>query len=188
VAIAVVVVLALAGPANARIKIVKIYFGSPGPDTGSQRSLNHEWVQIHNYGSHSVNTGDWRIRDKSGHVFKFPHIDLAPGQDIRVPPVAEKTRLGIRSSFIGARAPTSGTTAAIPLLSNEQTGPWQTSARTPEQARSRSADIASEGPMAKNIDRVSMLIVVPRCFRRRTEPASRPRSRHTRPTSSRRAL
>jgi Lamin Tail Domain len=77
-------VFALAGNATAKVTIAKIYFDSPGADDGSNKSLNHEWVQIHNGGSRSVNIGDWRIKDKSGHVFVFPHIKLKPGQDVRV--------------------------------------------------------------------------------------------------------
>jgi hypothetical protein len=83
-AIATVVVLAVSVDASAAVKIVKIYFDSPGADTGTNYSLNREWIQIHNGGLRAVAIGDWRIRDRSGHVFKLPHIKLKPGQDVRV--------------------------------------------------------------------------------------------------------
>jgi len=77
-------VLGASVDASAAVKIVKIYFDSPGADTGTNYSLNREWVQIHNGGRSAEAIGDWRIRDRSGHVFKLPHIKLKPGQDVRV--------------------------------------------------------------------------------------------------------
>src|SRR6266487_5203803 len=79
-----VVVLGVSVDASAAVRIVKIYFDSPGADTGTNYSLNREWIQIHNGGLRAVAIGGWRIRDKSAHVFKLPHIKLKPGQDVRV--------------------------------------------------------------------------------------------------------
>jgi hypothetical protein len=49
--IAAALTLALASPASAAIRITKIYFDSPGADTGSNTSLNAEYVVIKNTGT-----------------------------------------------------------------------------------------------------------------------------------------
>ena len=48
--IAATLTLGLASPAYAAIRITKIYFDSPGADTGTNKSLNAEYVQIKNTG------------------------------------------------------------------------------------------------------------------------------------------
>jgi hypothetical protein len=62
-------VLALAPSASAAIRIKKIYYDSPGADTGSNSSLNAEWITIRNTGSKGRNITGWRIRDAAGHVY-----------------------------------------------------------------------------------------------------------------------
>jgi Lamin Tail Domain len=76
-ALALVMALGLvmtAGPALAaghRIQIYEIYYNSPGPDTGSNSSLNHEGVQLHNTSGHRITLTGWTLRDKQNHVYKF---------------------------------------------------------------------------------------------------------------------
>jgi ribosomal protein L21E len=66
--------LAAAAPAQAAtpaILITKVYYNSPGSDTGSNTSLNGEYVQLTNKRSYAINLKYWTLRDKSNHVYKF---------------------------------------------------------------------------------------------------------------------
>lgn len=58
-----------AAPADAAaspIKIVKIYYDSPGsPDNGKNSSLNGEYIQIKNTGKKAVSLKGWTVRDKT---------------------------------------------------------------------------------------------------------------------------
>lgn len=67
--------IALAGgsPAQAasRIQIHEIYYNPPGPDYGSNSSLNAEWVQLHNTSGSRIALTGWTLRDAQGHVYKF---------------------------------------------------------------------------------------------------------------------
>jgi hypothetical protein len=76
--------LALAPTAPAAIRIVKIYFDSPGADTGSNSSLNAEWIRLKNTGSKNRSLTGWRIRDASGHVYKFGTFTLRAGYTVTV--------------------------------------------------------------------------------------------------------
>ena len=66
---------AVAAPAMASTSastwIHEIYYNSPGPDTGSNSSLNHEWVQLHNTSASRINLTGWTLRDKQGHIYTF---------------------------------------------------------------------------------------------------------------------
>jgi hypothetical protein len=55
--------LALAPSAPAAIRITKIYFDSPGADTGSNFSLNAEWIRLRNTSARSRLLTGWKIRD-----------------------------------------------------------------------------------------------------------------------------
>jgi hypothetical protein len=66
--------LAVAGPAQAAtpaVEVNKVYYNSPGSDTGSNTSLNAEYVQLTNRRSTTVNLKYWTLRDKSNHVYTF---------------------------------------------------------------------------------------------------------------------
>jgi Lamin Tail Domain len=77
-------VLALVPGASAAVKITKIYFDSPGSDTGSNSSLNAEWIKLRNFGSRTRKLTDWTIRDSSAHVYTFGTFRLGPGDSVRV--------------------------------------------------------------------------------------------------------
>jgi hypothetical protein len=51
------------GSAPAKIRITKIYFDSPGDDTGSNTSLNAEYVVIKNTGTTRKALTGWTLRD-----------------------------------------------------------------------------------------------------------------------------
>ena len=53
-----------------RIQIYEIYYNSPGTDTGSNSSLDAEWVRLYNTSSSKISLTGWTLRD-AGHVFKF---------------------------------------------------------------------------------------------------------------------
>jgi hypothetical protein len=78
--IAATLTLGLASPASAAIKITKIYFDSPGADTGTNKSLNAEYVQIKNTGRVRVALSGWTLRDSDKHVYRFPTFRLGPGK------------------------------------------------------------------------------------------------------------
>jgi P pilus assembly chaperone PapD len=83
-AISAVLILGVASQASAAVKITKIYYDSPGTDTGSNSSLNAEYVRIKNTGTRRVTLTGWTLRDASKHVFKFPTFRLAAGKTVTV--------------------------------------------------------------------------------------------------------
>jgi Lamin Tail Domain len=76
--------LILAATASAGIRINKIYFDSPGSDTGSNSSLNAEWIRLKNTGSKGRFLTGWTIRDTSSHVYKFGSFKLGAGKSVTV--------------------------------------------------------------------------------------------------------
>ena len=77
-------VLSLAPAAFGAIRIKKIYFDSPGSDTGSNASLNAEWIRLKNTGNRGRWLTGWRIRDESGHVYRFGTFKLRAGRVVTV--------------------------------------------------------------------------------------------------------
>jgi hypothetical protein len=57
--------------ATSPVAIHEIFYNSPGPDRGSNASLNAEWVQLRNSSGHSVALTHWTLRDRAGHVYTF---------------------------------------------------------------------------------------------------------------------
>jgi len=83
-ALAGVLTVGLASPASAAIRITKIYFDSPGADTGTNKSLNAEYVVIKNTGTTRKTLTGWTLRDASKHVYKFPIFRLGAGKSVKV--------------------------------------------------------------------------------------------------------
>jgi hypothetical protein len=81
---AIVVALSLAPASFGAIRITKIYFDSPGSDTGSNSSLNAEWIRLKNTGSVGKQLQGWRIRDAAGHVYVFGTFKLKAGWTVTV--------------------------------------------------------------------------------------------------------
>jgi hypothetical protein len=67
-----------------RIQINKIYYNSPGRDTGSNRSLNHEWVRLYNTSSSNISLTHWTLRDAAGHVFRFATYTLGAHSYVKI--------------------------------------------------------------------------------------------------------
>jgi hypothetical protein len=70
--------------AVATLKITKARYDSAGKDTGSNTSLNDEWVEIQNISKATKDLTGWTLRDKAGHVYTFPQRTLAVGKTVKV--------------------------------------------------------------------------------------------------------
>jgi hypothetical protein len=66
--------------AASTVYIYKVYFDSPGSDTGSNSSLNAEYVVIRNGDDVSHSVSGWTVRDAAGHVYKFGTLRLGAGK------------------------------------------------------------------------------------------------------------
>ncbi|WP_308201309.1 lamin tail domain-containing protein [Carbonactinospora thermoautotrophica] len=78
--------LALAAPAQAAspVQIYKVYYDSPGADTGSNTSLNAEYVVLKNTGRSAVSLTGWTLRDARGYVYTFGTFTLGAGKAVVV--------------------------------------------------------------------------------------------------------
>jgi hypothetical protein len=70
-------------PASA-IRISRIYYNSPGPDTGTNKSLNAEFVRLRNTSRTATQLRGWSIHDADGHVYRFGRLALRPGATVTV--------------------------------------------------------------------------------------------------------
>lgn len=82
--------LLAAAPAIAAVRFTKVQYESPGPDTGSNKSLNAEFVVIKNKGSRPKRLRGWKLVDKrtkaegGNKVFRFPRLRLGPGKTVKI--------------------------------------------------------------------------------------------------------
>jgi hypothetical protein len=76
--------LALVLTASAAIRIDRIYYDPPGNDTGSNSSLNAEWIRLKNTGPSGRSLTNWTIRDDAGHVYRFGTYRLGAGKTVMV--------------------------------------------------------------------------------------------------------
>jgi hypothetical protein len=67
---------ASAAPASP-VTINFIFYNSPGRDTGSNASLNAEYVLLENNTNHQVTITHWTLTDKAHHTYKFGRKILA---------------------------------------------------------------------------------------------------------------
>jgi hypothetical protein len=77
-------VLTLTPFASAAIRITKIYYKSPGADSGSNASLNGEWIAVRNTGSRARQLKGWKIRDIEGHIFRFLSFKLPAKTTVKI--------------------------------------------------------------------------------------------------------
>ncbi|MER6523111.1 MULTISPECIES: lamin tail domain-containing protein [unclassified Streptomyces] len=79
-------VLVLPGQAQAAgsVHIAKIWYDSPGSDTGTTASLNGEWVQITNSTRAAVNLKGWTLTDASRHAYTLPGFSLKAGKSVTI--------------------------------------------------------------------------------------------------------
>lgn len=71
---------ATAAEGAGRIVIYKVYYDSPGSDSGSNSSLNAEYVLLKNVSSSTRELTGWRLKDKAGHTFTFPKTWIGAGK------------------------------------------------------------------------------------------------------------
>ena len=45
------------------MQIHEIFYNSPGPDNGSNTSLNGEWVELHNTSGSRISLKGWIVHD-----------------------------------------------------------------------------------------------------------------------------
>lgn len=67
-----------------RIQINEIYYNSPGTDTGSNSSLNAEWVRLYNTSSSRISLTNWTVRDAARHIFKFGTYTLGGHSYVKI--------------------------------------------------------------------------------------------------------
>lgn len=70
--------------ATGSVHIAKIYYNSPGSDTGSNSSLNAEWVTITNSTSSARSLKGWTLTDASSHKYTFKTFTLGAGKTVKV--------------------------------------------------------------------------------------------------------
>ncbi len=66
------------------VSIYRVYFDSPGSDTGSNTSLNAEWIQLKNRCSTGKSLSGWKIKDAAGHVYRFGTYTLRGGTTVKI--------------------------------------------------------------------------------------------------------
>jgi Lamin Tail Domain len=80
--------LVFAGTASAQasgpIHITLIQYNSPGPDNGSNPSLNAEYIVLKNVGAKAVKLTGWTVRDSSNHVYKFGTFTLFAANKVTI--------------------------------------------------------------------------------------------------------
>jgi len=70
--------------AASTVRFSYVQYNSPGSDTGSNTSLNGEYIRIKNYGTKSRSLTGWTVRDKANHVYKFGTFTLKPGATVTI--------------------------------------------------------------------------------------------------------
>ncbi|GAA4156499.1 lamin tail domain-containing protein [Actinomadura keratinilytica] len=76
----------LAAPAEAAsaVQIYRVYFDSPGKDTGSNKSLNAEWVQLYNTSKTARQLKGYKLRDKTGYTYTFGNFKLGGRKSVYI--------------------------------------------------------------------------------------------------------
>jgi hypothetical protein len=82
------VLMVLAVPATAlaaSVEFSEIQYNSPGADSGSNKSLNQEWVVIKNTSDHRMELTGWEVREvRDANVFEFPTFRLGAGEKVTI--------------------------------------------------------------------------------------------------------
>jgi Lamin Tail Domain len=81
----VALLLAIAGPASAAIRLQRIRYDAPGKDTRTNAHLNKEFVVLINTGDSARNLGGWTVRDLAGRIYDIPQgFRLRPDRVVRI--------------------------------------------------------------------------------------------------------
>ncbi|MGW0679939.1 lamin tail domain-containing protein, partial [Streptomyces sp. NPDC002767] len=65
------------------MQISRVQYDSPGWDSGSNASLNKEWVEVTNTGRYGVNLNGWTLSGRDGRAYVF-HLRLGGRTTVRV--------------------------------------------------------------------------------------------------------
>ena len=78
--------VAAAAPASAApaVKISYVRYDSPGSDSGSNTSLNAEYVVLKNTTGTNRSLTGWTLRDKTGYIYRFPTFTLKAGASVYI--------------------------------------------------------------------------------------------------------
>lgn len=76
----------VSAPAEAAssIQVYKIYYDSPGSDSGSNTSLNAEYIQLKNHSSSAIQLQGYEIVDNAGFTYTFPSYRISAGKTVKV--------------------------------------------------------------------------------------------------------
>ena len=66
------------------VGIYRIYYDSPGTDTGANKSLNAEWIQLRNSCAKGKSLSGWTIKDAAGARYRFGTYTLSAGGKVKV--------------------------------------------------------------------------------------------------------
>jgi hypothetical protein len=66
------------------VKIVKIYYNSPGTDNRTNASINGEYFVLKNMTTSSRSLSRWTVRDLANHVYTFGTFTLGAGKTVTV--------------------------------------------------------------------------------------------------------
>jgi len=83
-AVATIGVTAVPAEAVSTVQIYRVYYDSPGKDTGSNKSLNGEWVQLYNRTKKSVQLKGYKLRDKTGYTYTFGSFKLGGRKSVYI--------------------------------------------------------------------------------------------------------
>ncbi|MFE1752051.1 lamin tail domain-containing protein [Streptomyces anandii] len=73
-----------ARPHRPQVEITHVQYDTPGRDDRSNRSLNHQWVELTNTTRRSVNLDGWTLSDREGRTYTFHHYRLDGRATVRV--------------------------------------------------------------------------------------------------------
>lgn len=66
------------------IQFGKVYYDSSGSDTGSNTSLNAEYIVLKNISTTSRSLTGWTVRDATGYIYKFGTFTLGGGKSVTI--------------------------------------------------------------------------------------------------------
>jgi hypothetical protein len=69
---------------RSQVVLGAVQYDSPGRDTGTNASLNAEWVTVVNTSRRAVNLSGWTLSDADHHSYRFTHLRLAGHASVRV--------------------------------------------------------------------------------------------------------
>ncbi|WJV49123.1 lamin tail domain-containing protein [Streptomyces flavofungini] len=75
---------ATAAPHQGGLHLGYIQYDSPGRDTGSNSSLNAEWVNIHNNTRSTIQLKGYKLKDNTGFTYTFGSYKIGAGKTVKV--------------------------------------------------------------------------------------------------------